>query len=397
MRSNWGLILGSFLGLWLSYELGITGVDRSAWVIGCASVVGILWIWPSVDFVGGRPSYRRILIKLLGALALVGMALIWYWLCPVYRQSLYRPFFSFFREYWSILAFIVVSYVVIRDRDGDERTDSLYSLGLSCLTFRGWDCRLSTLVGGVAVRLFFLPLMISFLGQHITDIQMVWSRVSFDGPVSTVRLFTSLFFYVDVSVCVPAYLFGCAGLASKIRSVETSMAGLLCALVCYPPFNSAILSVYLPYEDGVKWSGALSGSSLLQQFWAVALVACLAMYAWATVAMGFRFGNLVNKGTVSWGPYRWVKHPAYMAKNAYWWLASVPWLSATPEAAFKGCIFLAGISAIYYARAKTEERHMSQDYEYLDYKSSIERRGLFARLKSFRSETLKMRGNYGLG
>jgi isoprenylcysteine carboxyl methyltransferase (ICMT) family protein YpbQ len=385
MRTNWGLILGSFLGLWLSSEFGIAGADRSAWVIGCSTVLGALWIGPELDLLGVRPSYRRIWVKLLGAFILAGVAVFWYWLCPEYRKPLYLPFFVFMREYWSVLAFLVVAYLSLRDRPGDEQNDWLYRFGVFCLTLRGWDCRLSTLVGGVAVRLFFLPLMVSFLGQHITDIQTVWSRFSFDSPVSTVHLLTALFFYVDVSVCVPAYLFACAGLASKIRSVETSAAGLVCALVCYPPFNSAILSVYLPYEDGVKWSGALAGSPVLQQFWAVALVVCLALYAWATVAMGFRFGNLTNKGVVSWGPYRWLKHPAYLAKNTYWWLASVPWLAATPELAFKNCLFLAGISAIYYARAKTEERHMCQDYEYREYKTAIERDGPFSRLKALRA------------
>ena len=58
-----------------------------------------------------------------------------------------------------------------------------------------------------------------------------------------------------------------------------------------------------------------------------ALVVLAGIYAWATVAFGPRFSNLTNRGILTHGPYRFTRHPAYLAKNCLWWLTTVPVLT----------------------------------------------------------------------
>jgi protein-S-isoprenylcysteine O-methyltransferase Ste14 len=89
----------------------------------------------------------------------------------------------------------------------------------------------------------------------------------------------------------------------------------------------------------------------------------LAIYSWASLALGLKASNLTNRGIVSRGPYAFVRHPAYAAKNLAWWIGALPNLyflfaaghaKATAYALFALC----GWTAIYALRAITEERHL---------------------------------------
>ena len=92
------------------------------------------------------------------------------------------------------------------------------------------------------------------------------------------------------------------------------------------------------------------------------LVALTAIYAWATVAFGFRFSNLTHRGILTHGPYAFVRHPAYLSKNLFWMISTVPflttgsWVDAVRATALMGIV----AASITGAR-KTEERHLVLD------------------------------------
>ena len=75
------------------------------------------------------------------------------------------------------------------------------------------------------------------------------------------------------------------------------------------------------------------------------------------------------------GPYRWTRHPAYLSKNLFWWFASLPFLTVTGSITdmVRNCAMLALTNAVYYWRAKTEERHLSADPDYRAYSDWMER------------------------
>ena len=87
------------------------------------------------------------------------------------------------------------------------------------------------------------------------------------------------------------------------------------------------------------------------------------IYASATVAFGFKFSNLTNRGIISRGPYRVVRHPAYLTKCSAWWLEHLPTMTLTKA------FFLSCLCGVYALRAWTEERHLSKDPEYVAYKA----------------------------
>ena len=78
------------------------------------------------------------------------------------------------------------------------------------------------------------------------------------------------------------------------------------------------------------------------------------------MAFGLRFSNLTYRGVLTNGPYAFTRHPAYLSKNAFWWLSTLPFLTTGSTAdAIRNTAILALVSAVYWWRAKTEERHLA--------------------------------------
>ena len=103
------------------------------------------------------------------------------------------------------------------------------------------------------------------------------------------------------------------------------------------------------------------------------------VYAWATTAFGIRFSNLTYRGVLTNGPYAFTRHPAYLSKNAFWWCASMPFVVTGGSAvdAVRNTFFLGCVSAIYFWRARTEERHLlAEDPKYRAYSDWMEAHGL---------------------
>ena len=128
------------------------------------------------------------------------------------------------------------------------------------------------------------------------------------------------------------------------------------------------ISLRTPRHDAFSALAALLGA---------ALVFLTGVYAWATVAFGFRFSNLTHRGILTHGPYAWSKHPAYVSKNLFWWLSVLPFLavSGNPADMARNTALLAGVTGIYYWRALTEERHLSSDPAYRDYAAWMDSNG----------------------
>ena len=93
------------------------------------------------------------------------------------------------------------------------------------------------------------------------------------------------------------------------------------------------------------------------------IVLLLFVYTWASVSLGTRASNLTNRGIVAKGAYKIVRHPAYIAKVTAWWVMLIPLLSNNPMVVTGMFVW----TIIYFLRAVTEERHLSQDADYVAY------------------------------
>ena len=116
--------------------------------------------------------------------------------------------------------------------------------------------------------------------------------------------------------------------------------------------------------------------------WGSVILLCQCVYALSTVMFGLRFSNLTNRGIITSGPYRWVKHPAYLSKCLSFWLIGVPFFPDLGwEAAVEQSLLLLMVCGLYVARAITEERHLARDPDYRAYQAFISEHGLFARCR----------------
>lgn len=228
------------------------------------------------------------------------------------------------------------------------------------------------------VKLIFIPLVYSWLMMTTEDL------LAFDWALAPSALIKGLFMYglaADLLIATAGYLFATRLLGNPVISTDKSWSGWLICLLCYPPLIWIYQQVKQQTNDLI-WTDWLQQDQLLFWFWAAAVTLTWLMYWLSTLHFGLRFANLSWRGLVSTGPYRWVKHPAYLSKNLYWWLYLVPFYGVTNSyELMRNLLGLCFVSLVYFLRAYTEERHLMQFSEYRDYAYHMRNHGLLARIK----------------
>ena len=234
----------------------------------------------------------------------------------------------------------------------------------------------------LALKAFFVPLMLGLLLNNIGEVIQHWTEITSDDADGrlTLRLNSSFFFLllaalyaIDVTIFTFGYLVEARSLRNEIKSVDPTVLGWVSCLICYPPFNH----VGFAFFAWQRVDGADFGPPLLEATLAAISVAAVAVFAWASLALGFRASNLTNRGVVARGPYRWVRHPAYMVKSIAFWIAAVPTLTDafSNNAISKALWILACLvvwTLIYVVRALTEERHLLMtDNGYAEYRTKV--------------------------
>lgn len=237
-----------------------------------------------------------------------------------------------------------------------------------------------------AVKGFFLAFMLSIVPGNWWETIRVDSAVIASSPVELAFWLIKMMFMIDVTFATVGYVLTLKPLDAHIRTANPYAAGWMAALICYPPFilmgDGGPLDYHMGTAGSDGWTFWLADYPLLTALWGGWLVFLTGVYAWATLAFGFRFSNLTHRGILTHGPYAWTKHPAYVSKNLFWWFAVLPFLSATgnPVDMIRNTAILAAVSGVYYWRALTEERHLGQDPAYQDYAAWMDRNGPIPRL-----------------
>jgi protein-S-isoprenylcysteine O-methyltransferase Ste14 len=174
------------------------------------------------------------------------------------------------------------------------------------------------------------------------------------------ELYYQLIFLVDCAWALTGYALESRWLGNKTKSVEPTGFGWLVALMCYPPFND-VSGIYFPLTRDQP----LVQDPMALIAFRVVMLAAFTIYVWATLAFGPTFSNLTNRGIITRGPYKYIRHPAYAAKNLAWWMEFLPWAGPTTLMA------LVAWNIIYGLRAWTEERHLGRDPAYREYKKRV--------------------------
>jgi len=223
------------------------------------------------------------------------------------------------------------------------------------------------------VNFFFLTLMINLFLQEFNGFQKHMHILFSDNYMQKhwyakarnwYFICFHLLFIIDVGIAMIGYSFASRWLDNRTKSVDMTALGWFVALFCYPPFNQLISNNFIYYHS-------LSTHEIItsQIAWSVIFVLLLmaySVYVWATIAFGFKFSNLTNRGIISHGPYKYVRHPAYISKNIAWFIDTT-YVLTNIWASIAFFIW----SGVYILRALTEERHLNQDKAYLAYKKQV--------------------------
>ncbi|MBW4332033.1 DUF1295 domain-containing protein [Stakelama sp. CBK3Z-3] len=276
-----------------------------------------------------------------------------------------------------------IPYILLLDRFLVEPRDGCWALGAWLM---GLDERIEreaifNHLRSWGVKAFFLAFMLAIVPPGFAQfVRTDFTAVRAD-PVALSQWLITFMFLVDVAFATVGYIVTFRPLDSHIRSANPFAAAWMAALICYPPFVLMGSGGPLDYHPGTAdWTHWLAGHPLLSALTGAVLVGLTAIYAWATVAFGFRFSNLTNRGILTHGPYRFTRHPAYLAKNLFWMLSTLPFLTTGSWSdAARACVLMGTVAGVYYWRARTEERHLGLDPEYIAYSRWVERNGLVPR------------------
>lgn len=388
--ASMGITVLVFLGLETFPQLSIMQITLGCILALAVSVVSLEMLFlrsyrrPSTGLDFGlvrKRNWGDIGIRLVGLYGTVLLMAAAYWLLEEYYQPKYIFYFKMLA--YAVPPFCVgaAAYFIWLDRYLVDSHDSYWHMG-SWLMGR-W----TRADGGVVrqhvlawlVKGFFLPLM--FLGLAGQVKYFLESDINLAQPEQWYLVGHHLVFGTDLLFSATGYLFTVRLFDSHVRSTEPTLLGWAVALFCYEPFFDFFSGRYLPYDNDVYWSMWLKDSPGLYAAWGGIILGLYVIYVVATLCFGIRFSNLTHRGILTQGPYRYCKHPAYVSKNMAWWLATIPFLSGdTPVQSLRFCLMLVCINAIYFLRARTEERHLSRDPVYVQYALAMNERSIFAGL-----------------
>jgi protein-S-isoprenylcysteine O-methyltransferase Ste14 len=319
------------------------------------------------------PDLARVATKLLGLAATLAPIALAYFVFPEYG-SWYNAFWNLLRRFGAGLAATAVVYFWMVDGLMREPRDAYWQLGRVLLGHPG-DARkadLATHARGWLIKAFYLPLFVVYAYNQLDGV-LTYNLAGLQAP--SMRLYHFLgdgIYALDVLYATVGYVLSFRLIDTHLRSAEPTTLGWVVALECYAPFWNGLFNRQYLHYDGIGFETWLAGHDTLRWVWAALILACEGIYLLATFAFGVRFSNLTHRGILTSGPYRYSKHPAYLAKNLSWWLITLPFIPMHAGLqgwadSIKSTVALAGVSFIYFLRARTEERHLSRDPTYVQY------------------------------
>ena len=345
-----------------------------------------------IDWTLRRPWRETLdgsLVKLAGLWATWGGIALIYLTGRFYWQGNFAFAMWCFTAAAPALLLLSVPYVLWLDRHLVSPCDGAWHLGAWLCGQAGVEPEaIRAHLRGWAVKGFFLAFMLAIVPPGFGDFVRRDTVGVWGNPAALTNWLVTFMFTIDVAFATVGYVLTFRPLDSHIRSTNPFAAAWAAALICYPPFILMSDGGPLDYHPGTAdWTHWFGAHPLL--LWPIGgcLVALTAIYAWATVAFGLRFSNLTHRGIITHGPYAWSRHPAYLSKNLFWWLSTVPVLSTGSWVdAARATLLMAAVGGVYYWRARTEERHLGLDPDYQAYSAWMRRRApvprFFAWLRS---------------
>jgi hypothetical protein len=418
-------------GLWAVSRPEVPTALRVVVLIAASSLPMLLWAVlverasarPTAGLIGGPAGgdLGRLFVKLFGLAATLVLVAGAYWLFPIYRELFYGTFFTLAILTLPWLGAAGVFYIYWLDARMTDPKDGAWHLGALLLGRHAevdWQ-KLRPYLLGWTIKGYFLPIMVGWLGGNLDWLAGLQQSVPWSGAEAFLQsvgagllslepawwllgafgdlqrtvlageagaflgrfdVAVNVIFSLDLAFAALGYVLTLRAVDGHIRSPEPTMLGWVVALICYPPYGDTTIGLYVAWSDEAGWRdwSLLEGMPGLLVLWGCAILTLEALFALATVHFGYRFSNLTHRGILTHGLYRLTKHPAYVTKCVSFWLLAVPFIGDQGwDGAARQVLMMLGINFIYWMRARTEERHLSRDPDYVAYALWMEEHGIF--------------------
>lgn len=319
-----------------------------------------------------RQTVRERTISLIAG-AIVWLAVIGF--MQLAAPSFINGFFEVIIECYFLMPVLLLHYFFSCEADKSEGGISDLFKKISGNSSRPWPW---ATIRVHAIKAFFLPMMVTAAYVWVVRTDHTTAQ---GGAPWWFGLWFAVLYLIDTMFATIGYMTTSKVVDANVRSSDSTWLGWISALSCYAPFSKYIAVLGLTkYSSDYNWFNWLSGSGVWFYVWAILILFFSTVYVWATIVFGLRFSNLTNRGVITTGPFRYSKHPAYISKNISWWMISIPFIPVLgAKTAILSCMSLLFVNFLYFVRAKTEERHLSQDEAYRVYAAWIAEHGLLAR------------------
>lgn len=331
---------------------------------------------------------RIVAIKWVGVMAVVCGSLFLWWLFPLYRTRFNcgTLVFQYFMPYFAV---VLIPYLFYTEWRLGACKDYAWHIGRLCLGRRDqidWgsarDGALSMLV-----RTIFLPFNLCFLLSNMGKWRaMDWSLILGDPtPVSHSYLMQAIY-AVLIFAIVPGYIFSLRLLNTHTRNIDRTWMAWIVTMACYAPLNTGIWSLWFSFKGSFfndpfmkPWIAVFSEHAMILYAIGIGIIISELLHLWGEAILGIRSSNLTNRGVITNGPFRYLRHPIYLSKCIGWALIFVPFVDGySPLECVRLTILFAGICLIYYLRSITEERMLSEDPDYVAYALWVDKNGWLA-------------------
>ena len=242
---------------------------------------------------------------------------------------------------------------------------------VNSLAKKKFDDKAKNIALAFGVKLFFIPLMIPWT----VEFAFVIKGMLFDTTktYSSFVVYFNKYLFLLISYLIGfvallyysfGYLIESSYLNNKIKSVEPTIFGWVVTLICYPLFITFVLIAIPFYTNDMAFFKNQEITFIVRIF----LLLVMTFKIWSIAALGAKCSNLTNRGIVTKGPYKWVRHPHYLAKLIVWWVTLIPAFAIYDFWIIGTMVFW---TVIYILRAVTEENHLLADEDYVAYCSQV--------------------------
>ena len=374
----------------LSYLMGVTAYAVLTAILMCSQLV-LTVVLESIFFPRAcamlhwrkrrQLNWRRVAFREVALLVTFGVIACVYWMFPAFSdQAMTKVYYPFLRIVMPFVVVLSIPYFCLMDRWDEDEEDVFCRVGRAICTCRKTLSRFEfeNYIRSWGIKAFWLSIMQPPVVEKMrVFVTYHWHRIG-DSPMSMFIMASTICYAIDLFFAASGYALNFKMFNAHTRTAEPTLLGWCVAIGFYWPFWGILFYPYfMKYQASNQWNTLFVVGSGMWWIWAVAIISMEFLYAAASISAGIRLSNLTYRGLWNTGPYRWTKHPAYVFKNISWWLIYVPFMLNSGTDAIRCTLLLLGVNAIYYLRARTEERHLSHYPEYVAYALDMNDRSIF--------------------